>query len=597
MAYGRAGSVTGESLPHPLAHGRVRLFLGVMLVAILVIALRMVSVQVVSRGEYLAIDRDIHRGPTPESPMPGGIYARDLEPMAVSVALSSITANPVQIAGTELGISGTARAIAECTTLDASEVRETLERASERGSKFTYLARLLQSEEVAELSRARIDGVAIVREYARVYPGERVACHVLGRRSSFHEPLDGIELRWSFLLEGKRGTRPRHMDSYGRSILGADSASVLPPEPGRNLVLSLDWELQQVAELALDEAMKQKQPQSATCTVMDPSTGEILALASRPNFDPSGLEQGSPEEIAARLKNLPVVRQYEPGSLFKVLLAAAAIESGKLTGNKSYYCSGRSMVGGLPLRCWDDRGHGSCGLTRMISHSCNIAAAPFAILVGAEYYHDFVTRLGFGERTGIELPGEASGSLRPADQMRTRDLASLGFGHGIAVSDIQMLNAICAVVNGGHLMQPHILNAVVDAATNQVIREIEPLELRRVCSEETSARVRELMGAVVDGGTGARARIEGLEVGGKTGTAQKWIREEGFVRGRNIVSFVLVAPLDRPRVAILVTADEPAVGEHGADVAAPVARTVAMAALRTAGLLPEQVEINEDAGI
>jgi stage V sporulation protein D (sporulation-specific penicillin-binding protein) len=234
----------------------------------------------------------------------------------------------------------------------------------------------------------------------------------------------------------------------------------------------------------------------------------------------------------------------------------------------------------------------------MVAKSCNVAAARFALALGAERYHAFLQTLGLGRRTGIELPGEATGTLRPPEGMRERDLANLGFGQGVAVTDVQMLSAVCAVVNGGRLMQPHIVGAVLDSESGAVLRELPPLELRRVCSEETSARVRELMGGVVENGTGAAARIEGVRMGGKTGTAQKWVAEEGgFVVGRNIMSFVLVAPLDEPRFAILVTADEPALGEHGADVAAPVAKAVAMAALRQAGLLPEQAEIKEDLGV
>ncbi len=344
--------------------------------------------------------------------------------------------------------------------------------------------------------------------------------------------------------------------------------------------------------------MERNRPKAATCTVMDPQTGEILALASRPNFNPSGLEEGTPEEISARMQNLPVTRQYDPGSLFKVLLAAATLESDEYTGAQKYHCSGLTPdLGGRPLRCWDDRGHGTVDLTKMVSHSCNIAAARYALLIGGEHYHRFLRNIGLGERTGIGLPGEVAGALRAPDAMRVRDLANLGFGQGVSVTDIQMLSAICAVSNGGMLMQPHIVRAVMDAETNLPVREVQPLALREVCSAATSERVREMMQATVDRGTGRPAAIERVRVGGKTGTAQKWLEEEGgFVRGRNIVSFVMVAPLEDPRFAILVTVDEPAVGEHGADVAAPVARAVMMAGLRGAGLLPEQVEISEDAG-
>lgn len=598
MAYGRAHTGQSETVTHPRARGRVRLFLAAMCVLMLGITGRLLMVQVFDRAHYLELDARIHRGSDPEKPVPGGIYSRDLQPMAVSVPLETLYANPVQIAGSEQGIDGTAHRIARLTGLDAEEIRTSLASGAERGRKSVHLARLLEPERIVPLLEDRPVGVWTEREWERIYPGGKTASHILGRRSPWHEPLEGMERRWAFLLDGRPGTHAKNIDSYGRSILGADSTHVLPPEPGKNLVLTVDWSLQQVVELALDEVMERNRPKAATCTVMDPRTGEVLALASRPNFNPAGLEEGTPEEISARMQNLPMVRQYEPGSLFKVLLAAATLESDEYTGTQTYHCSGLTPdLGGRPLRCWEDRGHGTVGLTKMVSHSCNIAAARYALLIGAEHYHRFLRNLGLGERTGIGLPGELAGALRDADAMRKRDLANLGFGHGVSVTDIQMLNAISAVANGGTLMQPHIVRAVMDAETNLPVREVEPLALREVCAEETSERVREMMQATVDQGTGRRAAIEGMRVGGKTGTAQKWLGGEGgFIRGRNIVSFVMVAPLDDPRFAILVTVDEPEVGEHGADVAAPVARTVMMAGLREAGLLPEQVEISEDAG-
>ncbi|MEA3402566.1 MAG: penicillin-binding protein 2 [Armatimonadota bacterium] len=596
MAYARHRNQRPTPAPHPLALVRARWFLTIVMVLMSGIAIKLAIVQVVRRGHYMEVDHHLHRGPDPELPTPGGIYARGLQPMAVSVPLVSICANPEEVAASPAGISAIAREVATEAGLNAAELREKLDSGLRSERKFVYLARLLEPESVAEVMEDPPHGVWTIREYKRVYPGQRLACHVLGRRSAWHEPLEGAELRWSFLLAGRPGTRPKNLDRYGRSILGVDAAGVLAPEPGKNLVLTIDWSLQQVVEMALDDCMAKSRPKTATCVVMDPRTGEVLALASRPNFDPAGMEPGQPDEIAARLKNLPVVRQYPPGSLFKVLLAAATVQSPKWEPSITYVCTRQTEIGGEPLRCWDDHGHGPCDLTRMLAKSCNIAAARFALLIGAEHYHGFLAKLGFGRRTGIGLPGEASGTLRRPEDMRRRDLANLGFGQGVAVTDIQMVTAISAVVNGGSLMQPHIVRAVTSAETGRVVRHLEPLEIRRVCSEDDSARVREMMGEVVENGTGWRAKIEGIAVGGKTGTAQKWIPEEGgFVPGRNIVSFAMVAPLHDPRFVILVTADEPTRGHHGSEVAAPVARTVAVAALRQAGLLPAEAEISAGA--
>lgn len=232
-----------------------------------------------------------------------------------------------------------------------------------------------------------------------------------------------------------------------------------------------------------------------------------------------------------RLRNVSVSRQYEPGSLFKVLLAAATLESDKYRPGMTANCTGTTMVGGRPLHCWGhwayDGGHGVCDLTGMLVQSCNITAAHFATLIGAQHYCSFLRSVGIGQPLQAGMPGEASGSLRDPSQLRVRDLANMGFGQGVSVTDIQMANAVSAVVNGGELMQPHIAKSVLDARTGSTVREVAPQVVRRVCSERTSAQLRYMLGQVVDrpNGTGRVARIPGVSVGGKTGTAQKWVKE------------------------------------------------------------------------
>ncbi len=579
-------------MPHPLADHRLNWLLSAFAVALFLLTVRLFHIQVIKHPHYMSLDEEIHPGEAPTPPQPGAIYARGLEPLAESIQMVSLCADPPEVQD-EGGIDYAARVIAEELGLDFDEVHGRLERGLEKKRTFVYLARLLPPGQADEIRDLGVEGVWSIREYRRIYPGGRLACHVLGRCSPFHEPMDGIEYRWRFLLAGLRGTWRKNVDCHGRIIPGEDNRAVLPSVPGKDIVLTIDRSLQRVVELALDACMKEHRPRTATCVVLDPQTGALLAVASRPGFNPNEPGRCTQET----LMNLPVIRQYEPGSLFKVLLVAAVLESGRYDPSVRFYCGGTTEIGHRPLRCWgrwaDNGGHGTLALPAMLVKSCNLVAARFALWLGADEYCGFLKRVGIGERTQVGMPGEAAGYLRPAKELSERDLANLGFGQGVAVTDIQMASAVAAVVNGGRLMQPHIVQAVADPATGALLREVKPLVRRRVCSEETSATVRRIMGEVVRRGTGARAQIEGVQVGGKTGTAQKWIAEAGgFVPGRNIVSFVLVTPLDEPRFVILVTADEPQVGEHGADVAAPVARTVALAALRRAGLLPEDVEIN-----
>lgn len=589
----RVGSSLNGRAPHRLGDHRINWLVSAVAVALLVLTVRLFHIQVIKRSYYMALDARIHPGEAPSPPEPGAICARGGEPLAESVQMLSLCADPVSVEA-EGTIRYASRELAEGLGLDYEAIRAKLEEEAKSGSRFAYLRRFLPPDQSEKLQGLQLEGVWGMHEYRRVYPGGRLACHLLGRCSPFHEPKDGMEYRWRFLLAGRPGTWRKNVDCHGRIIPGEDNRAVLPPVPGKDIILTLDRSLQRAVEVALDDCMETHRPKSATCVVLDPQTGGLLAVASRPNFDPNHPGSCTKES----LRNLPVLRQYEPGSLFKVLLAAAVLQSGRYTGAQRFHCGGVTEIGGKPLRCWGEwvrKGHGTLDLTGMLVKSCNLVAARFALWLGPEDYCRFLKLAGIGERTQVGMPGEAVGRLRPAKELRVRDVANLGFGQGVAVTDIQMVTAVAAVVNGGRLMQPYIVQAVTDPREGSVLRQVEPLVRRRVCSEQTSATIRQMMGEVVERGTGRLARIEGVQVGGKTGTAQKWVPAEGgFVPGRNIVSFVLVTPLDEPRFVILVTADEPEVGEHGADVAAPVARSVALVALRQAGMLPDEAEISSD---
>ena len=588
MSRRRAGSSLNARAPHALGEQRANWLFTTLAVITVLLGAHTFDIQVIKRAHYLAIDRWLHPGEKPPAPKPGTLYALGDQPLAESIQTLSLCADPWKVEKKE-GLRCAAREISDRLGLDYNEVHDKLKRGLEAQKRFIYLKRLLplaQGDKVSELT-LRKDCVWGEHEYRRIYPGGSLGCHVLGRCSPFHEPKDGIEIRWRFLLSGQRGTWRKDTDRHGRIIPGEEGNRVLPPVPGKDLKLTLDRSVQRAVEMALDDCMKRQRPEAATCVVLDPRTGALLALGSRPCFDAN-----RPGRCTTRsLKNLPIVRQYEPGSLFKVLLVAAVLDSGRYDPSMQFRCVGTTEIGGKPLRCWDhwayNGGHGWLHIDAMLAESCNLVAAQFALWLGAKDYCAFLRQVGIGERTQIGLPGEAAGTLHKAKDLRQRDLANLGFGQGVSVTDIQMVAAIAAVANGGRLMQPYLVQQVLDPGDGSVIRE----------AEETSAQVRGMMGKVVEHGTGTRGRIEGVQVGGKTGTAQQWNPVTGsYEDGRKIVSFVLVTPLDHPRFVILFTAEEPQIGRHGAEVAAPYAREVALVALRQAGLLPENVEISAGPG-
>lgn len=581
------------------------LLYGLLLIACLP-AGRLAYVQVINRSHYLARAAQLERGRV-ETPRRGGIYASDLTPLAESVRRLSLCANPVALRGKGNGSDLTvvaADGIAAAFGLNRDQILGQLRADAARGKTFTYLQRFLTEQQAAgakvlDEKRPWTRYVWTQTEWQRLYPERQFACHVVGRCTAHEEPKEGLEAYWDFVLQGTPGASRSGLDAFGRRILrrDLDPQDLQPPRDGLNLILTLDPEIQSAAEEAVDRCMRVNRPKTATCVVLDANTSAILASASRPGYDPAHIPACSPEELRARLCNAPVSRAYEPGSVLKVLLVAALLETGACPPDKTFYCGGTMELGGKPLGCWGpwryNGGHHNCDMTRMLAQSCNLAAAQFALTLKRTQYYKFLRGCGITVPMRTGMPAEARGSLPRLEELTVRDQANLGFGQGVMVTDIQVANAIAAVVNGGRLMQPHIVRALADPTDNHIVREIPPVQIGTACSPQTSAKVRRMMGAVVTEGTGRPAFIsEEMPVGGKTGTAQKYDKKSRrYLEGRNLVSFVLVAPLDQPRFVVLFTADEPRCGGHGSDVAAPRAREVAMAALRDAGLLSVETEI------
>ncbi|MCK4325031.1 MAG: penicillin-binding protein 2, partial [Armatimonadetes bacterium] len=363
--------------------------------------------------------------------------------------------------------------------------------------------------------------------------------------------------------------------------------------------LTVDWDLQKVVEDALEQCWDYEQPDQATVLVMEPDTGAILAMAARPNYDPNLIASAAGGiarvDIPKRdLINLTVSREYEPGSTFKVLLAAAALDTGAVTLGDTFVCPGTMQLGGKPLKCWGrwaTIGHGGLNLADTIAKSCNVCAAQIAVRIGAERYCEFLRRCGISQRTRVGLPGETDGRLQAPDDMYKRDVANIGFGQNVAVTDVQLIAGICAVVNGGRLMRPYVVDRVLNP-DGTTYRQVEPALVRRVCSQETSRTVRRMLRGVVEKsyGTGQGARIPGVAVGGKTGTAQIWDpQRKKYRENEHMLSFVLVAPVDtQPQFVILVTVRNAKKGQYVSQVAIPVARQVAVYMLRERDLIPPE---------
>jgi len=481
-----------------------------------ILALRSAAIMVVHRSEYVWYDTKIGGASLPVPAAPGGVYDRAGQPLARTLAAAAIWADPTLIRNADERVR-VAQALQAQRGLPATDLFQLLGQAKQ----FVYLERSVPPEEAERVRRLRLPGIGVLPELTRVYPRGSLAAHVLGwRRHADQACAGGVEWYWRSLLNGRPGLAPRNVDAYGRPVIGAEAASSVPPEPGKSLVLTLDAGVQGATERALDRLIAKWHPAwGATATVLDVKTGDILAMASRPTFDPNHYEQFTKQDFI----NTPVSRAYEPGSVLKLILVASALNAGAIGPSDTVYCGGSITVAGRERHCWGryaTRGHGTLDIAGVLANSCNVGAMKIVPRLGREKYLKALRAFHFGERPWSGLPGEATGKVPPEESVHAQELASLAFGHNIAVSDLQLLAAVAALANHGVMMRPHILREV-RTADGKTFYRYQPQVIGQPVTAKTADTVLRMMGQVVQSGTGRLAAIEGVRVGGKTATAVK----------------------------------------------------------------------------
>lgn len=492
----------------------------------------------------------------------GYIFDRNGKVLAENISVSKISVIPKEIPDSKRQV--VAETLASILGLDRQKV---LERISNKNLQEVLIAKQVDEEKAKAILRLNIDGVIVSEDMKRFYPEGTLACHVLGFTGIDNQGLDGAELVFDNFLRGIPGKSTTPMDAIGRKI-DTGEEEYFEPLPGYNVVLTIDETIQHFAEKALNQAMVHSKPsKGAVAIVMDPKTGEILALANRPNFDPNNPFEGSEEEWYRRWRNKAISDSYEPGSVFKTITASAALEEKVVSLHEQFYCPGYTTVAGHRINCWAT--HGSEDFVKGVQNSCNVVFVTVGQRLGVEKLYKYIRDFGFGKTTGILLPGEAPGLVLPEERVGPVELATNSFGQGIAVTPLQMITAVAAIANGGKLMQPQIVKAIVDSK-GKVVKEFKPKIVRRVISEETSATMREILKSVVAEGTGKAGYIEGFDVAGKTGTTEK------YMPGKYVASFVGFAPADDPKVIVLVVIDEPNNPEthFGSQLAAPVVKSI-----------------------
>ena len=450
------------------------------------------------------------------------------------------------------------------------------------------IKRQVDSKTVSNVRSLKLSGVGIANDSKRYYPYGTLLSQVIGFTTRDNVGQSGLELKYDKYLTGSDGKLISETDSSGNP-LAYGYTQYEDPIDGAKIVLTVDQVFQSYLENALEEALSVNNASSAQGIILDVNTGAIKAISTKPDYDPNDPPRNDLEQLAELSRNRLVTDVYEPGSTFKILTLAAAIDSGNADLNSTFFCNGGYIVNGERIKCWKHAGHGSQDLTKATENSCNCCFMQLALRMGVSEFYDYLYAFGIGQKTGDIFDGESSGIVTNEKYVTENDLARIGFGQSVAVTPVQLAAAVSAAVNGGYLYSPYIVEQVV-SSDGTVIEQADPSPVRQVISGETSATVRQILQSVVDNGTGRNAKIEGYYVGGKTGTAQKYDEYGRVSAGSYICSFIGFAPADDPQYLCLILVDEPHVGSiFGSTVAAPFVRRVLSEILPYSGIQPSHL--------
>lgn len=553
---------------------RLRLMGGLLFVIFLAVAVRAFQLQVLEGEQLAGLGEKQHLQEWIVRPKRGSILGRDGDPLAISLEAQSVYVRPQRLESHGRAVPMLAGAL----EMDPGEIR----RLIGQDKPFVWLRRQVTPRQAKRVTALRLKGVGMYREAKRYYPRGALAGHVIGLAGRDSQGLEGVERRYDPYIRGEEGASVVERDALGRRVLAGGFETLSVPG-GADVQLTIDTSLQHLSEKYLEATVKKYGAKAGTVIMVDPFSGEVLAMANYPAFDPNNYErQGS-----NRWRNRAITDTYEPGSTFKAILAAAALEEGIVGEEDLFFCElGRYRYGGRIIR--DTKKHGWLPFARVIQYSSNIGVTKVAHRLRKDRYYEYIERFGFGEHTGIDLPGEVVGILRAPKHWYASDLAAHSFGQALAVTPLQMAMAYAAIANGGYLMRPYVVQQV-KADNGTVLLRHEPRVVRRVISEETARVLTGILeGAVEPGATGARAALEGFRIAGKTGTSQKAdLVRGGYSATKRVASFIGFAPADAPRAVLLALIDEPKTNVHGGVVAAPLFNRIMDTTLKGMGIVPE----------
>jgi stage V sporulation protein D (sporulation-specific penicillin-binding protein) len=521
----------------------------------------------------------------PFEPERGEIIDRNGVPLATNISAPTVYVVPRQVKDP----ATTSEKLAAVLNIP----KENAYRQITQGESIVRIkeGRKISHEKAKEIRALGLEGVYIGEDSKRHYPFGSYLSHVLGFSGVDNQGLMGLELYYDKELSGERGSVKFYANAKGERM--NDMADDYEhPVDGLDLKLTIDTKIQTIMERELDIAEATYNPDGIIAIAMDPNNGKILGMSSRPTFDPANF-QNVPQEVYNR--NLPVWSSYEPGSTFKIITLAAALEEGKVDLKKEHFHdSGSVEVAGARLKCWKRGGHGSQSFLEVVQNSCNPGFVELGQRLGKDTLFKYIKDFGFGQKTGIDLAGEGSGILFNLNRVGPVELATTAFGQGVSVTPIQQVAAVAAAVNGGTLYKPYIAQELIDPVTKEVVMRNTPVAKRKVISEETSKEIRHALETVVAQGSGFRAFVDSYRIGGKTGTAQK-AQNGRYLENNFIVSFMGFAPADDPQIVVYVAVDNPKGGLiFGGTVAAPIVGSIMKDGLMAMGVEPRKDQIEKE---
>ncbi len=547
-------------------HKRIKIVLLIILFIFIIIIAKVFYIEVIDYKKLNSLASGLWSRNLPIEADRGNIYTVDGEAIASNLTTTSLVFIPNQIKNKDL----VAEKISEILDVPKSKIEEHLykksmmERVHPEGRRLSY--------EIADkIENLHFDGVYLLKESKRYYPHNEMLSHVLGYVGIDNQGLSGLELEYDDILTGEYGSIQYFSDAKGNNL--ERNSVYVEPEDGLDIYLTVDYGIQSSIERELDNVVLRYNPDGAWAIAMDPNTGEILGMSSRPNFNPNNYKNYDTETIN---RNMAIWASYEPGSTFKILTLSAAVNEGKVDLIKdTFYDGGSVNVGGARIKCWKHGGHGSQTFLEVVQNSCNPGFVELGNRLGKETLFDYINKFGYGKKTGIDLNGEATGILFSLDKVGPVELATTAFGQGVSVTALQQVVAVSAAINGGTLYKPYIVKRVAYHENGQIIKEVKPTIVRdNIVTNDTSEKVRMTLESVVSLGTGRNAYIDGYRVGGKTGTAQK-VNNGIYMQGNYIVSFIGFLPANDPKIVVYLAIDNPkGVTQYGGTVSAPIVKNI-----------------------